>query len=96
MLLWGGVVAFHDSLTHPGVTQFVAETIASRKFSQCETLDSKSGLTYLVKSKPDEVILDSDVQASIDRLNVLARRKILPKIALIMAKVNPFVNTRFI
>ncbi len=92
----GGVIAFHDSLTHHGVTQVISEAMMLGKFNQCETLDSKSGLTYVVKAKPNEVVLDSDVQKSISRLNALARKKVLPRLALSIGEKIPFVNTRFI
>ncbi len=92
----GGVVAFHDSLTHPGVAQVIAEALGSRKFNQCETLDSKSGLTYMVKAKPDDIVSDSDVQGSIDKLNFLARKKVLPRLASNIGARIPLLNPRFL
>lgn len=95
MLLWGGVIAFHDSLSHAGVTKFIIETMRSSRFKQCETLDSKSGLTYMTKAKPEEIISDSQLSTSIDRLNALARKKILPRLTTILAQKSPFINRRF-
>lgn len=91
----GGVIAFHDSLNHSGVTRFITETMKSGKFSQCETLDSKSGVTYMVKAKPDETVSDSEISISIDILNALARKKILPRFASGIAGRIPLINRRF-
>lgn len=94
-VVMGGVIAFHDSLNSPEVTRFIIETVKSGKFSQCETLNSKSGLTYMVKAKPDETVSDSEISTSIDRLNTLARKKILPRFTSGIAERIPLLNRRF-
>lgn len=94
-VVMGGVIAFHDSLNSPGVTRFIIETMRSGRFKQCETLNSKSGLTYLVKAKPEETVSDSNISTSIDKLNALARKKVLPRFASGVAEKITLLNRRF-